>query len=194
MATTMLALPSGERARPRHLLPLGALLAGAGSFMAFAGLIGAYVVVRDSASTWPPKDVHVDNYLGAILVITAVMASAVVEWGAVSARRGQQRQAMGGLGLALLFGLAFLNGVWYLAQQLDFGAARDAYATLVYALVGLTAVNIVVGLGLLLGAFAKGAGRQQGPGADQVVRAAAWYWQSVVVAWIAVYATLFLLK
>ena len=79
MATSMLALPSGERERPRNLLPMGALLAGAGSLMAFAALIATYVVVRDATSVWPPKGVEVDNYLGAMLVITALMASAVVE-------------------------------------------------------------------------------------------------------------------
>jgi heme/copper-type cytochrome/quinol oxidase subunit 3 len=194
MSTTMLALPSGERERPRNLLPMGALLAGAGSLMAFAGLIAGYVVVRDASKVWPPKGVKVDNYLGAILVITALMASVVVEWGASSTRRGQLGQAKGALALAMLFGLAFANGVWYLGQKLGFGVARDAYAGIVYTMVGLSLVNIVVGLGLLVAAFAKVAGRQQGPGDDEVVRAAAWYWQFVVVAWTAVYATLFLLK
>jgi heme/copper-type cytochrome/quinol oxidase subunit 3 len=194
MSTTQLALPAADRSRPRAVLTLGSLLAGAASLMAFAGLAAAYINVRHLAGGWPPEGVEVDNYLGTILVITALMSSAMVEWGAVAARRGLRRQAMAALALSILMASAHANAVWYLGTRLGFPVTEHAYGALAYAMVGLSLINALAGLVLIAAAWGKVAGRQSSGPFDEVVRSAAWYWQFVVAGWVIVYATLFLLK
>jgi len=189
-----LALPPAGRDRPTHVFTTGALLAAAGGTMLFGALIAAYVNVRNYAVAWPPKGVKVDMYLGGMLAITLVMSACFVEWAPAALRRSQPRQVMGALALTAFLGVAFLNGVWYFATQLHLPAKASAYAELTYALVGASGLAAAGGVVTLLAVIAKVAGRQVGPRDPDLVRAAAWYWQFVVVSWLAVYSTLFLLK
>ena len=189
-----LALPPGGRDRPAHLLGTGVLVGAAGGATMVGALIAAYVNLRSLAPAWPPKGVRTDTYLGAILLITLLLSAALVEWAPAALRRAQDRQTKAALALTALLGLAFVNGAWYTGSQFRFGADDHAYATLAYAMVGLCGVFAAVGVIALLAALAKVAGRQVGPRDGDVVRAAAWYWQFVVVSWLAVYSTLFLFK
>lgn len=189
-----LALPPGGRDRPTQVFTTAALVTAAAGTMLFGALIAAYVQVRHYEATWPPKGVKVDMYLGGMLTVTLLMSAWLVEWAPAALRRSQPRQVMGALALTAFLGVAFINGVWYLLNQLHLPARESAYATLTYALAGASGVAAAGGVVVLLAAIAKVAGRQVGPRDPDAVRAAAWYWQFVVVSWVAVYSTLFFVK
>lgn len=189
-----LALPPAGRDRPAHLFTTAAVLTAAVGTSLFGALIAAYVGLRDATSTWPPRGVKPDMYLGGVLLVTLLLSSAFVEWAPAALRRGQPRQVMASLALTAFLGLAFLNGVWYFGSQLDLPARSSAYAGITYALLTATGVAVGAGVVLLLAAMAKIAGRQIGARDPDALRAVAWYWQFVVVSWVAVYSTLFLLK
>ena len=194
MSSDQLALPSGARPQESHVLNLGTLLLGGAGAMVFGGLLAAYLQLRGVADTWPPKDVHLDNYLGVMLFLTAVLSAVTVEWAPYALKRGNQRQALWALALTLGLGLAFANLLWYSASQLGFGIAEHAYATLIYAAIIATAVQVVVGLGYVIVALVRTGGHQVVPGDHQLVRAAGWYWQWVTVSWLVVFIGLYVLQ
>lgn len=191
---TTLALPAGDTALPARSLKLGALTGGVAGVMLTVAMSAAYIGLRSHAGEWPPEGFEVDAFLGAMLTITALLASTFAAWGLSADGRGQRRQAAAALTLTAFVGLCLLNGIWYLGTRLDLGAGSSAYATMSYALLGGVGVLLAAGIIGLLAAVAKVGGRQSGPAFPGVVQAAAWFWHLTVVAWIVVYATLFLVK
>ncbi len=194
MSTEQLALPSGARQRESHVRNLGTLLLGGAGAMVFGGLLAAYLQLRGVANRWPPQDVELDNYLGVMLFLTALLSAVTVEWAPYAIKRGNRRQTLWALALTLGLGLAFLNLLWYMASQLGFGVADHAFGTLIYAGVLATAAQVVVGLGYVLVALVRTSGHQVVPGDHQLVRAAGWYWQWVNVCWLVVFTAFFLLQ
>jgi cytochrome c oxidase subunit 3 len=194
VSTEQLALPSGVRSRPAHVLNLGTLLLGGAGAMVFAGLLAAYLELRGVAATWPPGKSALDNYLGVTLLLTAVLSAFTVEWAPYSIKRGNRRQTLWALTLTLGLGLAFVNLLWYLGTQLGFGIADSGYATIVYAAILATGAQVAVGLSYVVIALVRTAGHQVVPGDHQLVRAAAWYWQWVNVCWLVTFTGLYVLQ
>ena len=192
--TEQLALPSGDRDQPVHVLSLGALLLGIASSMVLAGIVAAYFEMRGVAKVWPPKGVKLDNYLGVTLFLTMVLSAVTAEWAPFAIKRGNRRHPLWGLGLTLGFGVAFLNLLWYTASQLGFGPADHAFGALMYAAIIATAVHVGLATGFVLVALVRTAGHQVVAGQHQVVRAAAWYWQLAGVSWLVVFTAFYVLQ
>lgn len=188
-----LALPAPPRDQPRHLLSLGALLGGVSTLVVAGTVVASYIHTRSVAPAWPPRGVRIDNYLGVVITITAVMSSWLVEWAAAAARDAQRRQALGALALSALLGFSLVNGIWYFGARLGFGVNDHAYAVLTYALVGIGCGAAVVATVLVVAAMAKVAGRQMDRDSE-VVRAVCWYWHSAIATWLVVYFTLFVFR
>jgi heme/copper-type cytochrome/quinol oxidase subunit 3 len=188
----MLALPAGGRTRPKNVMNVGVLLLCTGGLMLFGGLIASYAHIAHLNKPWPPQGVTVDNYVGTMLSVTALMSAVTMEWAVWSLKRDDRRQAIGGLGVSLGLALAFLNLLWYLGRTAGFGPGASPYAVVFFALIvaaGAVALIGVVGMLIVLG---RTIGRQMVPARHEPVRAVAWYWDFVVVSWIAVYATVWL--
>lgn len=195
MTAPQLALPPAGRQRPRNLLNLTALLLVTGGTTLFGALIAAYVTLADQAAVWPPRGFHLDNYVGTMLSLTAIMSAITVEWASWSLKREDQAQAVWGLALTLGFGLAFLNLLWYLGRKVGFSpgsASTGPYAVIFFAMIVAAAFVAVLGIVAVLMALLRTLGRQMTGARHEMVRAVAWYWDFVVVAWIAVFATMWL--
>jgi cytochrome c oxidase subunit 3 len=188
-----LALPAGSTRRESHVLNLGTLLLGGAGAMVFGALLAAYLHLRGVAGQWPPEGVELDNYLGVMLLLTALLSAFTVEWAPYALKRGNQRQTLWALALTVGLGLAFLNLLWYAASQLGFGVADHAYGTLFYAAIIATGAQVVLGLGYVLVALVRTSGHQVVPGDHQLVRAAGWYWQWVNVCWLVAFTSLYVL-
>lgn len=195
-AATPLALPAGGRDRgsPGTTLRLAVVVAAAAGAMTVGGLIAAYLGMRATTGTWPPRGVEFDNYTATTLAITMVMSSVTVEWTSYSIRRELRAQALASLGLTLGLGLAYLNGLWYLVDRFNFQPAQHAYATIAYAMGVLSIVNGLVGLGALVLAGFRLVGHQLSAANLDIMRATALYWHFVTLAWIAVYYVLYITK
>jgi len=192
--TEQLALPSGQRDQPGHVLSLGALLLGVASCMVLAGIVAAYFEVRGVAKVWPPRGVKLDNYVGVTLFLTMLLSAVTVEWAPFAIKRGNQRHALWGLGLTLGFGIAFLNLLWYLASQLGFGPADHVFGALMYAAIIAIAVQVSLAAGFVLVALIRTAGHQVVAGQHQLVRAAAWFWQAAGLSWLVVFTAFYVLQ
>jgi heme/copper-type cytochrome/quinol oxidase subunit 3 len=193
---TPLALPPAGRTRPRNLMNVTVLMVVTGGVGLFAALIGAYIAVSNAVRTFPPPGVHFDDYVGNMLAITAIMSGVTVEWAWYSIRRDDRAQATWGLVLTALLGLASLNLIFFLGRSIGFGpgsAKIGAFAVVFFALLSAAGAIGILGVGAVVMAFLRTVGGQMTPGNNEMVRAVCWYWDFVVIAWIAVWATLFAL-
>ena len=188
----MLALPSAERPRPRNLFNLGVLLAAAGGIMGIGAFVAAWASVAQKTHPWPPKGVTVSNYSGTMLVLTMLMSAVTVEWGVYAARRGQRSQSVAGFAMSIGLGLAFLNLLWFFGRRLGFGPAASPYAVVLYSMLAVMGIAVAVGVCALIAAMVRVLGSQVGPGNTEPARAVAWFWQFLVLAWVVVYATVWL--
>lgn len=78
--------------------------------MFFAGLIGAYIVLRFGAPAWPSThDVHLVEYLGAINTAVLIGSSITVVLALEAAKRNNASTAKGWMLLTLVLGSVFLG-------------------------------------------------------------------------------------
>ncbi len=78
--------------------------------MFFAGLIGAYIVLRFGAAAWPTThDVHLVEYLGAINTAVLICSSITVVLALEAAKRNNAAAAKGWILLTFTLGSAFLG-------------------------------------------------------------------------------------
>jgi heme/copper-type cytochrome/quinol oxidase subunit 3 len=193
--TAPLALPPAGRSRPRNLLNIATLVLVTGGTAMFALLIAAYVGVGHSSQAWPPSGVSVDEYIGNMLALTAIMSAITVEWAAYAIKREDTAQATWGLVFTAVFGAAFLLLLWQLADKIGFGpgdAKVGAFAVLFFAMIGAAGALVLFGIFAVLTALARTIGRQMTATSHEMIRATAWIWDFVMVCWLAVFATVWL--
>lgn len=78
--------------------------------MFFAGLLGAYIVMRFSAPVWPgPHDVHLEEWIGAMNTVFLLFSSVTVVWSLDAAQHNNHRLAKQFLAVTLLLGLLFVG-------------------------------------------------------------------------------------
>lgn len=194
--TAPLALGSGTvRPRPRNLLNIGVLVVVSGGVALFTALVAAYVSLGHAARVWPPKGVTLDPYVGNMLAITAVMSAITVEWAWYSVKREDPAQGAWGLLLTAGFGCAFVLLLWQLGSRIGFGpgtAKIGPFAVVFFAMLAASGAVALLGIAAVLMVLARVLGRQMTPTNSEMLRAVAWYWDFVVVAWIIVYSALWL--
>lgn len=192
-ASPMLALPSADRPPARNLLNIGALLGAIGGLMLAGGLVAAWFTVGHFTKPWPPDDINLSNYDGTMLSLTMLMSSVTVEWGIWAARRSMRSQAITGLAITAALGLAFLNLEWFLGRGLDLAVNSSAYAVLLYSMLAVTGVAVAAGVVVIGAVLTRVLGGQVMGTNIEVARAAGWFWQAVVLGWIVIYTTVWLL-
>ena len=199
MATSMLSLPSAGGTGTnvegrRNSLPLGAAVAGVGIATLIGGLIGAYLALKAAPGDFIPQDTSFDNYTASTLLITALMAMVTVEWGLYGIRKGFRGQALFAFGITTLLGIAFLNALYYLITELPFAPDSSPYAGVVTAMLVVAFGVAVIGLVAVILTWLRAMGHQLTTDNLQSGRAAAIVWHVAMVAWIAVYYTVYVTK
>jgi len=193
--TAPLALGSGERPRPRNLVNVGVLVVVTCGLALFTTLIAAYISVGHVAKAWPPHGVTLDVYLGNMLAITVIMSAVTVEWAHYAVKRGDPAQGIWGLLLTAGFGSAFVLLLWQLGSRVGFGpgdAKIGAFAVIFFAMLVASGAVAVLGIAAVLMVLARVLGRQMNANNSEMLRAVAWYWEFVVVAWLAVFSAVWL--
>lgn len=172
--------------------------------MLFGALLFAYGYLRTHARSWPPAGLPPLPLLPG-LANTGVLAlsSAALHAGLGALRRGRQERVMPAVLGAVGLGLVFVAGQVLLWRGL--GAAGLAlggtgpYGSVFYALTGLHALHVAVGLWGLFGVAWRvraGAGVQGGaltPARHGPFRLWAMYWHFVGVVWLVLFVTVFCL-
>jgi heme/copper-type cytochrome/quinol oxidase subunit 3 len=88
-----------------------------------------------------------------------------------------------------------LDLLWFLGRKVSFGPGDvkiGPYAVMFFALIVAAGFVALLGVIALVLALGRTLGRQMTGTNNEMLRAVAWYWDFVVVAWLAVYATIWI--
>jgi len=177
-----------------HPLVFGTVVFLASESMVFAALLAAYYYLRGSTTQWPPQGTELDAAgmaIGSGLLALGSMTMAIAQTGATHRKRLLAR-AM--LVLTILAALGFLWLEWSDWHSANFRINDSAYATVYYVLTGTHFAHVLAGVVLLAAVAiflrAPAFTREHHAG----VEAVAYYWHFVFVVWLALYATIFLVR
>jgi heme/copper-type cytochrome/quinol oxidase subunit 3 len=184
----------GSSDRPRPLVVATFLVIAAG-VMLFAGLLGNYGAARSAAMArdelWLPESVLLPNVPLAITYLTLAMSSVTAQWSVAAIVSGARTQMYLAVGLTLVLGAAFINGLTFVWQRVGLAAGDGEFSTWVYALTVTHLVVVVAAMVLFLVLGFRALGGQFSRDDRQFVDCAAAFWHFTVVAgaaiWIAVW-------
>jgi heme/copper-type cytochrome/quinol oxidase subunit 3 len=145
------------------------------------------VALRAGTPVWPPKGVTLQEYFDNTLLITAFIGAVAGWWGLYGVLRGERRQAIVGLALAVLMDAAFINLLTYVVRVSHLSPRQDAYSVLWYALVIAVGTIFATGIGVAGVALARVAGGQVTPADPTLAWCAAWYGTFVALSWVVMY-------
>ena len=180
---------------------LGIMLFIGSELMFFAGLFGAYFSARAASPAWPPDGLeHIaePNVLVITATIILVLSSLTMQWGVWRIRHGDRTGLNRAVGVTLLLGIVFLAmqaiDYYLLATHDHFGIDSGIYGTLFFTLTGFHGAHVfggVVGLSVIL---LRGAAGQFSARHHIAVEGVSAYWHFVDVVWIALFATIYVLR
>jgi cytochrome c oxidase subunit 3 len=192
------AFPRGAALRPlalrAHPLVFGVVLFLASELMFFAGLFAAYFDLRGQTLVWPPANVHlnaVESSIGTLLLGYSSVAMLLFS------RALSQRQVSSArlwLSSTIAAAIAFIVIAMHGWRGNTFGVASHAYGSVYYAMTGLHALHVAVGI-LLLGMLFFGM-RSPALSADHRAGAEAisYYWHFVFIVWVAIWGTIYIIR
>ncbi|MEY2447234.1 MAG: cytochrome c oxidase subunit [Acidimicrobiaceae bacterium] len=190
----MTAVTGARDDRRASPLGVGVVVWLASELMFFAGLFAAYFTLRSAATTWPPEGVELAT--GRTAIATAVLvASSFTMHGAVkAAQRDDRRRAIRWLAFTAFLGAVFLSNQALEYADATFRISSHAYGSAFYLLTGFHGLHVIGGL-LFMGAVAGAiGGRSSRMPSASTVEVCAYYWHFVDVVWVAMFATIYVLK
>jgi heme/copper-type cytochrome/quinol oxidase subunit 3 len=194
---TALALPPAAPAPRRNVALIGTCFAIAAAAMLMGGLLAGYFgarqTVQHAGGTWVDKST-LPNVALFVSYLSLLMSSATAQWVVAAVRQDDRRQAYVAVGLTLLFGAAFINGLTWCWTQLGAAGGDGAFGTHMYAvtvthlllLVAAIVLFVVMGFRVLGGQFSS-------RNAEFVASAAA-FWHFVVLSGFAIWFCIWFLE
>jgi cytochrome c oxidase subunit III len=177
-----------------HPLVFGTVVFLASESMVFAALLAAYYYLRGLATAWPPPGAQIDAAgmaVGTVLLAAGSVTMSVAQFGALRGGRALPR-AM--LALTIALAVAFLVLEWAGWAHANFAVDDSAYGTIYYVLTGTHFAHVLAGVALLSATaiFLRTPAFTRDHHA--AIEAAAYYWHFVFVVWLALYATIYLIR
>jgi heme/copper-type cytochrome/quinol oxidase subunit 3 len=188
--------PAPPPARPRVLL-IGTGFALAGIALAFAGLIGLYVGRRSAAleanQPWLATNVTIDLTPGNVAMIGLLISAVVVQWAVYSIANDDRPRAYLALGLTVLLGAAYINGMGFAYTQMGI-TVHEPVGLLIFTITGMHLAMAGAGM-IFVGLMAFRALGGQYSGRDREgILAAAMYWHVTVLIFAVIWFTIFVNK
>jgi cytochrome c oxidase subunit 3 len=174
-------------------LGVGVVVWLASELMFFAGLFAAYFALRSANETWPPEGLELATARTAVATVVLVASSGTMHLAVAAAERDDRRDAIRWLGVTALMGALFLSNQVAEYAQADFQVDDHAYGSIFYLMTGFHGMHVVGGLAFMGAIAAAIAGRSRAP-AHETVEVCAYYWHFVDVVWVAMFATIYLLR
>jgi heme/copper-type cytochrome/quinol oxidase subunit 3 len=195
-------LPDRDRGEPPDSWPpvsnarLGMWMLIASETMFFGGMVGAFLMLRLNAPTWPPPlQPRLPVEVTAVNTLVLLSSSWTLGRALGAVRRGDQRGLTTWLGRTALLGAVFLGvqGVeWLRLVRFGLTMSSGAYGATFYTLIGTHGVHVLGAL-VWLGLVRLAAGRGRYTALDHVgVATCAMYWHFVVGLWPLLYILVYL--
>ncbi len=166
----------------------------ASELMFFGALFAAYFTLRGESAAWPPRGATLDVLEPAIATALLVLSSGTMQLAVRRARSGDVDGMRRWVIVTLPLGTIFVGSqvrTWFAA---NFTVSSNAYGTMFYGMTGFHALHVVAGLLLMLVVLGRAAQGAYRDGATGSIEAVTYYWHFVDAVWIALFATIYLVR
>jgi cytochrome c oxidase subunit III len=185
--------PTTRPSQAPSTLGVGVVVWLASELMFFAGLFAAYFTLRGVNDVWPPDDVELEFARTTVATVILLSSSITMHFAVVAARRDDRRGAIQWLMVTTALGGIFLgNLVWEYAEA-PFQIDSHAYGSIFYLMTGFHGLHVLGGLILMGAIVAAVAGRSLAP-VHRTVDVCSYYWHFVDVVWVAMFATIYVIR
>jgi cytochrome c oxidase subunit 3 len=197
-----------SEAQQRETASLGMWVFLVTELMFFGGLFLAYVIYRSAyPRAFALASHELDIALGTTNTVVLIASSLTMALGVRSAQLGRRRPLVLFLVLTMILGSVFLGIKTYeyhhkyvegLVPGPEFhfpgeeGVHARIFFSLYFAMTGLHALHMVVGIGVLLVMLVMGARGRFGPRYHNPIECAGLYWHFVDIVWIFLFPLLYL--
>jgi cytochrome c oxidase subunit III len=208
--TSALAHQFDDAQQQRQAATLGMWVFLCTEVMMFGGLFTGYTVYRNVyPAGFAAGSHHLDVWLGAINTAVLITSSFTMAMAVHSAQLGKRSRLVGFLLATIVLGCVFLSikGIEYAHKfqehlvpgydfQFDPGLRRQAYVfiSFYFAMTGLHAVHMIVGIGLLIWLVTATARGRFSEGYHTPVEITGLYWHFVDIVWIFLFPLLYLIE
>ena len=135
------ALPAPPLPERRHVMLVGTMLTIAAGVSLFGGLLAAYFATRNATvsagGTWGPAAGDLPNAALAVTYSSLLLSSFTAQWAVSAIKTNERVQAYVAVGVTLLLGGAFINGLTFCWGQVGLVAGKDDFGTYVWAITGV---------------------------------------------------------
>jgi cytochrome c oxidase subunit III len=185
---------AGASSRRTDPLLFGMVAFLSSELMFFGGLFAAYFTLRALSAVWPPADVKLEVLEPAIATTLLVISSFTMQRALTRARAGDLDGMRRWVGITIVLGVLFISSQVRTWLAADFGVSSNAYGTMFYGMTGFHALHVTAGIVLMLVVLGRAAQGAYRDGRVSGLEAVTYYWHFVDVVWIALFATIYLIK
>jgi cytochrome c oxidase subunit 3 len=186
------------RTRP-NIVAVGTIVWLSSELMFFAALFAMYFTIRavskGAGAPWPPPPVELDLKTAAPFTIVLVLSSITCQIGVFAAERGDVH------GMRRWFFYTFLMGAVFVAGQAfeyfvhnDFTMATNSYGSVYYLTTGFHGLHVIGGLAAFVAVLTRSTYGKFTPEKATTAIVVSYYWHFVDVVWIALFATIYLIR
>ncbi|MCC6363496.1 MAG: cytochrome c oxidase subunit 3 family protein [Bryobacterales bacterium] len=179
--------------------------------MFFGGMFAAYTIYR----TWYPDAFRIASsatnvFLGAVNTVVLIVSSLTMALAVQSAQLGKQKRLVAMLILTMIFGSIFLGvkaveythkwqeghvpGPYFHWDQTEGGREVQILFCLYFAMTGMHAIHMIVGLGIMTWLLVTAMKGRYGPKYYNPVEISGLYWHFVDIVWIFLFPLLYLIE
>lgn len=181
--------------RRPHLVMVGTFLAIAAGTMLIGALLAGWLAARATAlgagSPWLREGVEIPNLAVAVTYLTLLMSSFTAQWAVYAARTDDRKNLYVALGITLLLGAAFVNGLSFVFDQLGLEAGMTDVATHTFAVTVTHLLLVLAAVALFVVMGFRALTGQVSSRRPELVASAAAFWHFTVLAGAAVYLVVF---
>ena len=163
--------------------------------MFFAGLIAAYLALRQDALVWEPANGAEglqNGFRPLLFTIILISSSIPMQFAAFSIRNGNRRAMQWALFLVLVLGAVFLVNQIVEWESLHFGINDGAYGATFYTITGFHGAHVLGGWAFIAFLWVRSLLGHFDAERNTAVEAATMYWHFVGAVWVGLFSLLFL--
>jgi len=195
VTTTASEAPTDATAAPApSLVRIGMVVWLASELMFFGGLFAAYFFLRGAEGEWPPEGVELNASRAGLFTVLLVASSGTMHVAGLRAETGNERGTRRWTVITLVLGAVFLANQGAEYAESTFSATDHAYGSLYFLMTGFHGAHVLGGLFLLGTLLTVATGRTSRAPLASTMSVASYYWHFVDVVWVAMFATIFLVR
>jgi heme/copper-type cytochrome/quinol oxidase subunit 3 len=195
---TLLGLPPAPEPRRRTTMVVGAVFAVAAGIMLLAGVHASYFAARELATQggqpWVPDDVQLPNVPLLMAYGSLLLSMFTAQWSLAAIKMGERRQMYIAIGVTLVFGIMFVNGLTFAWSAMELAMGDSVYANSVFLVSGTHLLMVVAAMVVLVVVGFRALGGQYSSRNTEFVTAGVLLWHAAALAGVVVWWSLWFLE